>query len=825
MEYDQEKCLDDAMKIVKAQSFHLSKAMDNNNLRQALKEIAVMLAELKSNTLNPRNYYALFSSILDELHFLESFFKEEYRRGRKIKHLYDSVQQAQNIIPRLYLIITAGRVYVDSGEIKVKDIIFELLNSVKGVQNPTRGLFLRYYLLKMLKDKLPDNEADLDISLKFIMQNLEDMNRLWIRLSTGCSGNEKLVREKERNELKVLVGENIIRLSNLDSLTLEKYKEDVLPKLINILLDSKDTLSQQYIVECIIHAFSENFNISCMSLILDTITKLVPSVDIKGLFINLMEKLARFISHDQSNEGAEDEEYIANKKKAQEEAEQIFGLLRLNIDKLVEENLKATPSDELKIIELLVAFLKFTLKSCPPHQRLETVNHIMSSGLTTLKNASRLSLDCIKQTSKLLTLPLENGVSIFSIPLFSNIMEFLDYSSKSTLALNILDSLSNKGVEGRVKETIDSVDKVNALLAYLRPLTEDKEDNDVDAMQFKYEQLAVSKLVFYLKERNPLTYYQMLKIIQGIYTKGGKKRIIYTLPSLLNIYINLVNNIFANYTHKQNPDINSQKPPYHLQYLEQFDYHFTDSSSLKSFLEEIYENIISLVTDYLIPVNYSQSFDLLMTVFSSMNIASELDFRDQANKLANLAFTMISEGKNSESAEKKLSLLSLFIGYLLASKCLSQDDYNSLVTCIVNLGSTFVKRAEQCQVMLVSSNLYYHNYYEKNEEKGKDILGKAIEYADYAMSTNNQSGLNLYIQIINKLMFYVEKGATMVTTGKKLGKLMGKVNNCIHSIKSEHSSHEYLKEVERYFEVTLKVIKIRKDTSENKIYKDISLEF
>ena len=31
---------------------------------------------------------------------------------------------------------------------------------VKGVQQPIRGLFLRYYLLKMMKDKLPDSGSE-----------------------------------------------------------------------------------------------------------------------------------------------------------------------------------------------------------------------------------------------------------------------------------------------------------------------------------------------------------------------------------------------------------------------------------------------------------------------------------------------------------------------------------------------------------------------------------------------------------------------------------------------------------------------------------------
>ena len=92
-----------------------------------------------------------------------------------------------------------------------------------------RGLFLRYYLLKMMKDKLPDVQNDYQLikmdesenideensctvknSMDFIMANLSEMNKLWTRMQ-GNKTNTK--REKERIDLKVLVGENITRLS------------------------------------------------------------------------------------------------------------------------------------------------------------------------------------------------------------------------------------------------------------------------------------------------------------------------------------------------------------------------------------------------------------------------------------------------------------------------------------------------------------------------------------------------------------------------------------------------------------------------------------
>ena len=51
LEDEQEKFLDDCLKIVKAQSYHIHQAIDRNNCRAVLKETAHMLLELKSSFL------------------------------------------------------------------------------------------------------------------------------------------------------------------------------------------------------------------------------------------------------------------------------------------------------------------------------------------------------------------------------------------------------------------------------------------------------------------------------------------------------------------------------------------------------------------------------------------------------------------------------------------------------------------------------------------------------------------------------------------------------------------------------------------------------
>ena len=111
----------------------------------------------------------------------------------------------------------------------MKLILSDLLDMVKGVQQSTRGLFLRYYLLKTMKDILPDKGSEwegegghVNDAIDFILKNMSEMNRLWVRLQY-LSSKDKEQREQERSELKITVGENIIRLSNLSGVTFPIY--------------------------------------------------------------------------------------------------------------------------------------------------------------------------------------------------------------------------------------------------------------------------------------------------------------------------------------------------------------------------------------------------------------------------------------------------------------------------------------------------------------------------------------------------------------------------------------------------------------------------
>lgn len=54
---------------------------------------------------------------------------------------------------------------------------------------------------------------------------------------------DKPKREKERIDLKLTVGENLHRLSSLEGVNLTVYKENVLPKVLELIINSKDHIS------------------------------------------------------------------------------------------------------------------------------------------------------------------------------------------------------------------------------------------------------------------------------------------------------------------------------------------------------------------------------------------------------------------------------------------------------------------------------------------------------------------------------------------------------------------------------------------------------
>lgn len=95
-------------------------------------------------------------AVFDALRHLSNYLYDAHTQGRHhLADLYELVQYAGNIIPRLYLMITVGSVYMSIPDAPVKEIMKDMMEMSRGVLHPIRGLFLRHYLSGQTRDHLP----------------------------------------------------------------------------------------------------------------------------------------------------------------------------------------------------------------------------------------------------------------------------------------------------------------------------------------------------------------------------------------------------------------------------------------------------------------------------------------------------------------------------------------------------------------------------------------------------------------------------------------------------------------------------------------------
>jgi len=62
-------------------------------------------------------------------------------------------------------------------------------------------------------------------SIDFIHLNFAEMNKLWVRMQHQGHTRDREKREQERRELRILVGTNLVRLSQLEAVNIDIFKK------------------------------------------------------------------------------------------------------------------------------------------------------------------------------------------------------------------------------------------------------------------------------------------------------------------------------------------------------------------------------------------------------------------------------------------------------------------------------------------------------------------------------------------------------------------------------------------------------------------------
>ncbi|ETO08946.1 vacuolar sorting protein [Reticulomyxa filosa] len=473
---EQERYFKDATENVRRNAFYMQEELDKDRLHDAIKHAYTMIGELRtSKQVIENNNNNLFlcqcfvcmckkkkkMMVTSELAHLETHVMDKFREKQKaneatalewLTELYNRVQFCGNIVPRLYLLITVASVklkaYKEWHEDTMKTI-FDVVELSKGVQHPTRGLFLRNYLSQVCRSALPDvpdgvlnvlnfynhnNNDDVGSlddhpfikqSVDFVLKNFAEMTRLWVRMQHQGAVRDRVRREKERLQLRMLVGTNLRRLSELNCISKAVYQDYVLKNLLENIVKSKDKIAQDYLMECIIMVFGDEYHLATLESFLSAVNKLHSSVAVNQIVIKLMNRLAKY-----AEQGADHRQSFQDKN--------VFETFEQQVKEIIQKHTKLTIDDTLGLYVELVNFAA----QCYPGKDDYVVSMIKESLHTIQKNNNQVPASSVAHLSRMLLAPLKSmQLRVFEVKEYRDLISFLDFAQKRQVSADMVGSL------------------------------------------------------------------------------------------------------------------------------------------------------------------------------------------------------------------------------------------------------------------------------------------------------------------------------------------------------------------------------------------------
>mmetsp|Transcript_33134 Transcript_33134/g.72297 ORF Transcript_33134/g.72297 Transcript_33134/m.72297 type:complete len:820 (-) Transcript_33134:19-2478(-) len=748
-EAEQPRLVDDAIKVVKEQAFYMKRAMDGDNMKTALDHATEMLRELRTSQLSPKYYYELYMKVLDEMRELEEYVSTLQRNGSKIVELYERVQACSHVLPRLYLLCCVGGVYIDSQEAPAKEILKDLIEMIKGVQHPTRGLFLRNYLSHCTKSRLPDvgspfegEGGSVQDATDFVLSNFTESNRLWVRLQNQGAKADRKKREKERQDLRILVGTNLVRLSQLEGLDLHEYKSSVLPRILEQVVLCKDTIAQSYLMDCTIQVFPDEFHLATLEPFLQTCANLKEKVNVRAILEAMMDRLA----------------YYAANNSGQIPAEvKAFKMFNDCVTTLIENRANLTLTETLR---LQTSLTNFALKCYPA--RLDYVAHCLNTSVALIQksdfqeslaaegeHSSNKSLnDTTAQIEQLLSAPLSTlALRVLELPQYASLMSFLPWGNWKEVAASLLRSVVASN------SPLADVEQAEQLFAIIVPLLKDRDGTTREAdeegreppidEQFKEEQLLVAKVVHLMQNDDTDILLRIFVAARTKFIDGGAQRIQFTLVPLVFAALSLAKRVLAR--EKAAAEDQEAAPQFSTRKVFQF----------------IIEIVTAMATSH--P-------EISMNLFLQAAQAA-----DQCNFSA-IAYEFVKEGLliyECEVSDSKAQVRALtnIIGTLLNCRNFPTEDYEALITKTAQYANKLLKKPDQCRMVTLCSHLFWPRDIPPVPVEGEEVEAPVQRYADCdrvlecmqrSLKIASVCNPNIFVEILDRYIFYFENNNPLI---------------------------------------------------------------
>nr|SVE75580.1 EOG090X00QE [Daphnia hispanica] len=797
---DQDKLLDEALSVVKVQALQMKRCLDKRKLMDALKHASTMLGELRTSLLSPKSYYELYMAICDELQHLEMYLLDEFQNGRKVADLYELVQYAGNIIPRLYLLVTVGVVYIKTNEQSRRDILRDLVEMCRGVQHPLRGLFLRNYLLQCTRNLLPDlaendplateSYGNVRDAVDFIQLNFSEMNKLWVRMAYQGHSRDKERRERERQELRLLVGTNLVRLAQLDSVDVELYKKVVLPGILEQVVSCRDALAQEYLMECIIQVFPDEVHLDTLHTYLKACAELHTDVKVHVILVALVERLAAYGQRQQALGQPPIPPHIP-----------LFDIFSDQIGNIAQAR-PEMPSENLVSLQVSLISLAFR---CYPEQ-INLVDKVLESTLIALDKIAveKVDFDSAlgKELNRLLRMPVSHYnslVTLLQLPHFGQVLQRLDFNGRKSIALHLVNNALDN------ETYITTQEHVDAVLNMLAPLICDQPDQVLtgqDAEDFAEEQNLMARMIHLLaaEETDLDQQYRMLTSARKQFGAGGARRIPFTLPPLIYEAFKLARKYF----------------------------HVRQEDEL---WEKKCEKIFTFCHQCIAALVKAELAELPLRLFLQGALAaSQIIFGTHetlAYEFISQAFTLYEEEISDSKAQ--FAALTLMAASLEKLDCFSEENSAPVRSKCALLASALLRKPDQCRALILVSNLFWSSTTKELEGKpmrdGKKVLEclrKAGKVATECLDPGVQA--QLIVELVNVYVHFFHQGNQHITV-THINELISKVRQDLLP-QLENSDEKEL--IERHLGATCEMLRHRRDnpstTSDAPSYQGIVLD-
>lgn len=683
---EQQRLLESSTSVIKSEIFQMRKCLESKHkFMDALKHASNFLNELRTSSLNPKQYYELYILVYDGLNYLSNYLKDnKSSTSNYLIDLYELVQYAGNIIPRLYLMITIGSIYMNSEDAPINEILNDMLEMCKGVQNPIRGLFLRYYLIQRTKTFLinSENNENLNKLITFIVSNFIEMNKLWVRLQHQGHSSERAKRTEERNELKILVGSNLVILSQLDCINKELYNQKILPEILQQIVKCRDSIAQNYLLDVIIQIFPDNFQISSLKLFLNSLLMVNEDVNITTLLTSLIDRLIHYKKR--NNEILNDISFLSK-----------FDDFIVNLN---ESNPEFNVQDYCIIMNgILRLLLAFSNEDNDILNNMDLIYKLSIDKFNLIKeqDAENQSADGFKIILQSIE-NFDNFSSFFKIndDNYFNLFKLQSLPVKNEIAKMILNNLITNNIKVKSNEHLDIVFKYvdeSILISSDGKLvmSDTKKDlfgtdsggnaSTVEGIMLDENYETLNRFLHMIYNKNSELYYQLLLNAERHLSKGDKLKV---FPTLINIFIKLIRKM-------------------NLQNVEK-------KELVKHF------NRVSKLID---TIKVELPIKALNLNLNCAQISNECSLNNISYEFFIESF-IIYEEMIIESKIQIQCLMNIINKLMTMDQMIvhNVEDFDKLITKATLYGSRLLKKSDQCRAIYNSSHLWWINRDEMDDE-------------------------------------------------------------------------------------------------------------